>query len=102
MRTESPDIPQDMLRLLMHFGRWRSAHKPISTASLPGWTKWSQNNGRWKLPTGFHDAVALAPAGAPARAYEESSDMPVPGARSPVRTVYHAAQALRWVASRRA
>ena len=51
--------------------------------------------------TGFDGAVASARAGTPAHKHAVSSDKSVPGACAPVRTAYHAAQALSWVASRR-
>jgi hypothetical protein len=49
---------------------------------------------------GFDGAVAPARAGTPPHEHEVSSDKEVPGACAPVRTAYHAAQALSWVASR--
>ena len=51
--------------------------------------------------TGFDGAVAPAKAGTPPHEHAVSSDKVVPGACAPVQTVYHAAQALSWVASRR-
>jgi len=51
--------------------------------------------------TGFDGAVAPAKAGTLPHKHAVSSDKVVPGACAPVRTAYHAAQALSWVASRR-
>jgi hypothetical protein len=51
--------------------------------------------------TGFDGAVAPARAGTLPHKHAVSSDKAIRGACAPVRTVYHAAQALSWVASRR-
>jgi hypothetical protein len=51
--------------------------------------------------TGFDGAVAPAKTGTRPHQHAVSSDKVVPGACAPVRTAYHAAQALSWVASRR-
>jgi len=51
--------------------------------------------------TGFDGAVAPAKGRTPPHEHAVSSDKIVPGACAPVRTVYHAAQALSWVASHR-
>ena len=51
--------------------------------------------------TGFDGVVAPAKAGTAPHNRAVSSDKEVPGACAPVRTAYHAAQALSWVAVRR-
>jgi hypothetical protein len=51
--------------------------------------------------TGFDGAVVPSRAGTPPHTQQVSSDKLVSGACAPVGTVYHAAQALSWVASRR-
>lgn len=65
------------------------------------WTKEAAARVYHICSTGFDGAVAPAKKGTLPHEHEVSSDKLVPGACAPVRTAYHAAQALSWVASGR-